>query len=57
MMRDPDSPEGTSPDPRTLTRAHFDQVVRMTTRWSDNDMYGNVNNRVYYELLDSAING
>ena len=44
-------------DPRTLTRAHFDHVVRVTTRWSDNDMYGHLNNAVYYELFDSAING
>lgn len=46
-----------TPDPRTLTRAHFDHVVRATTRWSDNDMYGHLNNAVYYELFDSAING
>jgi acyl-CoA thioester hydrolase len=26
------------------------------TRWSDNDMYGHMNNAVYYELFDSAIN-
>ena len=40
-----------------MTRAHFDHVVRATTRWSDNDMYGHLNNAVYYELFDSAING
>jgi acyl-CoA thioester hydrolase len=44
-------------DPRTLTREHFDYVVPATTRWSDNDMYGHLNNAVYYELFDSAING
>jgi acyl-CoA thioester hydrolase len=27
-----------------------------TTRWSDNDMYGHLNNAVYYELFDAAIN-
>ncbi|NYG06927.1 acyl-CoA thioester hydrolase [Phycicoccus badiiscoriae] len=42
---------------RNLTRDHFDHVVRVTTRWSDNDMYGHLNNAVYYELFDSAING
>ena len=42
---------------RSLTRAHFDHVVHVTTRWSDNDMYGHLNNAVYYELFDSAING
>ncbi|WP_406832769.1 thioesterase family protein [Pedococcus sp. KACC 23699] len=51
--------EGSAPrqDPRSLTRAHFDHVVPATTRWSDNDMYGHLNNAVYYELFDSAING
>ena len=28
----------------------------MTTRWADNDAYGHVNNTVYYEWLDSAVN-
>lgn len=41
---------------RALTREHFDHVTRVTTRWSDNDMYGHLNNAVYYELFDSAIN-
>lgn len=61
MTADADRPatEGSAPgqDPRSLTRAHFDHVVAATTRWSDNDMYGHLNNAVYYELLDSAING
>ena len=47
----------TTPDPTTLTRNHFDHVVRVTTRWADNDMYGHLNNAVYYELFDTAING
>jgi acyl-CoA thioester hydrolase len=47
----------TADDDRALTREHFDHVVRVTTRWSDNDMYGHLNNAVYYELFDSAING
>ena len=61
MTADADRPatEGSAPgqDPRSLTRAHFDHVVAATTRWSDNDMYGHLNNAVYYELFDSAING
>jgi acyl-CoA thioester hydrolase len=28
----------------------------MTTRWGDNDAYGHVNNTVYYEWFDSAVN-
>ncbi|WP_419817545.1 acyl-CoA thioesterase [Glaciibacter flavus] len=26
------------------------------TRWNDNDQYGHVNNTVYYEAMDTAIN-
>lgn len=29
----------------------------MQTRWSDNDQNGHLNNAVYYELLDTVING
>jgi acyl-CoA thioester hydrolase len=46
----------TADDDRALTRDHFDHVSRVTTRWSDNDMYGHLNNAVYYQLFDSAIN-
>ncbi len=28
----------------------------MSTRWRDNDVYGHVNNVVYYELFDTAVN-
>ena len=28
----------------------------VSTRWRDNDIYGHVNNAVYYEYMDSAIN-
>lgn len=44
-------------DPRTLTLTDFPIHRPVTTRWSDNDMYGHLNNAVYYELFDSAING
>ena len=57
MTADADRPADAAEDPRALTRAHFDHVVPATTRWSDNDMYGHLNNAVYYELFDSAING
>jgi acyl-CoA thioester hydrolase len=32
------------------------EFVRMTTRWMDNDVYGHVNNAVYYSYFDSAVN-
>ena len=42
---------------RALTLEDFPVHRPVTTRWSDNDMYGHLNNAVYYELFDSAING
>ena len=42
---------------RGLTRADFPVLYEVTTRWSDNDMFGHLNNAVYYQLFDSAING
>src|SRR3954464_14869038 len=42
---------------RALTLSDFPVHRPVTTRWSDNDMYGHLNNAVYYELFDSAING
>ena len=29
---------------------------RVGTRWADNDIYGHVNNAVYYTLIDTAVN-
>ena len=37
-------------------RALFAVFVPLTTRWSDNDPYGHLNNVVYYELFDAAVN-
>jgi acyl-CoA thioester hydrolase len=34
------------------------RVMRpISTRWSDNDVYGHVNNVVYYSWFDTAVNG
>ena len=43
-------------DARGLTRGDFAVVSRVSTRWSDNDMFGHLNNAVCYELFDSALN-
>lgn len=37
-------------------RSAFAAFVAMTTRWKDNDPYGHLNNVVYYELFDAAVN-
>ena len=42
---------------RTLTRTDFAVHVAIGTRWSDNDMFGHLNNAVYYQFFDTAING
>ena len=38
------------------SRAKFKAWRPMTTRWADNDAYGHVNNTVYYQWFDSAVN-
>ncbi len=40
----------------TAVRAEFRVIRGVSTRWADNDVYGHVNNAVYYELFDTAIN-
>jgi acyl-CoA thioester hydrolase len=44
-MKPPRGPRGTYASFRVLT-----------TRWRDNDVYGHMNNAVYYEFFDTAVN-
>lgn len=37
-------------------RAQFSSWHDITLRWADNDVYGHVNNTVYYQWFDSAVN-
>lgn len=37
-------------------RSEFKHWHRFTTRWADNDVYGHVNNTIYYQWFDSAVN-
>lgn len=39
-----------------LTSADFPVHWPVQTRWADNDMFGHLNNAVYYQLFDTAIN-
>lgn len=39
--------------PHRKDYAHF---VEIPTRWMDNDVYGHVNNVVYYSYFDTAVN-
>jgi len=42
--------------PIPAKRADFPHVLAITTRWSDNDVYGHVNNVIYYAFFDTAVN-
>jgi acyl-CoA thioester hydrolase len=44
-------------DPRALRRGDFPVLRELPTRWSDDDVYGHVNNVVHYAMFDSAVNG
>ena len=37
-------------------RAEYARFVEITTRWMDNDIYGHVNNVIYYSFFDTAVN-
>ncbi len=36
-------------------RADYAMFVPITTRWMDNDVYGHINNVIYYSWIDSAV--
>jgi len=38
------------------TRADYVAWRRATTRWTDDDAYGHMNNARYFELIDTAVN-
>ena len=42
--------------PAPAPRSRYRRFVPLSTRWTDNDAYGHLNNVVYLSLFDSAIN-
>lgn len=44
-------------DKETVARGDFPYFRSIPTRWMDNDVYGHVNNVVYYSYFDTAVNG
>ena len=42
--------------PELPTRDDYKVFYPITTRWSDNDIYGHVNNVTYYSYFDTAAN-
>jgi acyl-CoA thioester hydrolase len=42
--------------PAARPRQHYRNFSAIHTRWEDNDVYGHVNNVVYYSFFDTAVN-
>lgn len=42
--------------PQARSRDHYRVFRPISTRWMDNDVYGHVNNVVYYSWFDTAVN-
>ncbi|WP_313072459.1 thioesterase family protein [Melaminivora sp.] len=45
------------PRPAPEPRSAYAVFRSIGTRWGDNDLYGHVNNVVYYSWFDTAVNG
>jgi acyl-CoA thioester hydrolase len=52
MSDSPAAPARPQPEPRSAYKA----FRSIGTRWMDNDVYGHVNNVVYYSWFDTAVN-
>ncbi len=46
-----------TPRPQPEPRSAYKVFRAIGTRWEDNDIYGHVNNVVYYSWFDTAVNG
>ena len=51
------SGSASSARPQPAPRDAFRRFVPITTRWMDNDVYGHINNVMYYSFFDTAVNG
>jgi acyl-CoA thioester hydrolase len=38
------------------SRGDYRHFLPIVTRWSDNDLYGHINNTVYYSFFDTVVN-
>ncbi|MEY2619100.1 MAG: hypothetical protein RL522_2102 [Pseudomonadota bacterium] len=50
------APSPAAPRPRPQARSSYKVFRAIGTRWEDNDVYGHVNNVVYYSWFDTAVN-
>ena len=44
------------PNSSNIGRDHYRHFLTIPTRWMDNDVYGHVNNVVYYSFFDTVVN-
>lgn len=44
------------PQQPQVFRTDYSHFVPISTRWMDNDVYGHINNALYYGFFDTAIN-
>jgi acyl-CoA thioester hydrolase len=51
------APTPAAPRRAPEARSAYPVFRPISTRWSDNDVYGHVNNVVYYSWFDTAVNG
>ncbi len=42
--------------PQPQTRSGYRHFLPIATRWMDNDVYGHVNNVIYYSYFDTVVN-
>jgi len=49
-------PAASTPRPGPQGRGAYRAFVPIATRWMDNDLYGHLNNVVYYSFFDTAVN-
>jgi len=44
------------PEKPQIPGAEYPHFQALPTRWMDNDIYGHINNALYYAFFDTAIN-
>ena len=44
------------PEKPQISRTEYPHFLALATRWMDNDIYGHVNNALYYAFFDTTIN-
>ena len=56
MTNSPSGAAAAPGKPKPTERSAYASFSLIATRWGDNDVYGHVNNVVYYAYFDSAVN-